>query len=105
MSMSVIVILILLSLLSVSVYFAFKFAMILLRVEDALEKSLDVLDSSQESISEILERPLFLDSPEVRKVHADIVICRDSILEIAYSLTSNVSSREAGEAELEKEEN
>ena len=104
MSINVIIITILSLLFCVSLYFAFKFAMILLRVEDALEKSLEVLDDGQKSISEILERPLFFDSPEVRKVHEDIGVCRDSILDIAYALTSNVSSREAGEAELEKEE-
>ena len=105
MSISSISIILLILALIIAIYFAIKFALILIKVEDALEKSLEILDDRQRTISEILEIPLFFDSAEVRKVHSDIEDCRNSILEIARVLTVNVSSYEAGEAEIEEEEN
>jgi hypothetical protein len=104
MSISIIVIALLVFLLGISCWFNFKFAMILIKIEDVLEESLEILDDKYEAISDILERPLFFDSPEVRKVHEDIGICRDSILSIASAITSNVSSNEAREAKIEEEE-
>ena len=80
-----------------------KFALILLKIEGALEESLDVLDARQESISRILEIPLFFDSPEVRQVHGDIKDCRDVILKIAGTLSNNVFSNESGDDNFEEE--
>jgi hypothetical protein len=70
-------------LLGVSVYFSIKFGMTILRVQDALEESLDILDERYESVNKILDIPLYSDSPEIRKVHDDIRTTRDSILYIA----------------------
>jgi hypothetical protein len=73
-------------LLAVSSVFAIRFGMKLLQVEDALEECLDILDKRYESISKVLEIPLFYDSPEVRKVHEDIKVARDSILLVAITV-------------------
>ena len=75
----------------VSFYYAIKFAMILIKLEDAIETGLDKLDESHISISKILEIPLFYDSPEVRQVVADIEQSRGAILDIAISLSKNAS--------------
>ena len=90
-------------LLCVSSFFMIKFALLLLRIEDALEESIGVLDDRQESISRILEIPLFYDSSEVRQVHSDIDECRESILRVATALSKNVSSKKFGETYLEEE--
>lgn len=74
--------------LVVSVYYNFKFAKIIFRVEDSIESSLDVLDQGYRSISDILERPVFFDSLEVRQVITDITKVRNSILQVAEKLTS-----------------
>ena len=66
---------------------------------------MEILDERQQSISAILDIPLFFDSVEVRRVHADIEDCRNSILDIAKVLTIDISSKIAGEAEIEEEEN
>ena len=84
-------IIILLLLFLVAFYYALKFAMILIKLEDTLEASLDKLDERHDSISKILEIPLFYDSQEVRQVIDDIDQCRESILEVARSLSKNVS--------------
>jgi hypothetical protein len=73
-------------LLIVASTFALRFGMKLLQVEDTLEECLDVLDKRYSSISKVLEIPLFYDSPEVRKVHEDIKMARDSILLVANTV-------------------
>ena len=73
-------------------YFMIKFAVIILKIEEVLEESMDTLEARERSISDILEIPLFFDSPQIKQVHDDIKDCRDAISKIAESLSSNVSS-------------
>lgn len=74
-------------LIAVSV-FAYRMSAIVLRVQDAIEESLDVLDKRYESISKILKIPLFYDSPEIKRAVEDIGKSRDAILYVANQLTS-----------------
>lgn len=101
---AIIIISVLALLLCFSSFFMIKFALLLLKIEDTLEESINVLDARQESISRILEIPLFYDSNEVRQVHSDIEECRESILQVANALSKNVSSKKFGETYLEEEE-
>lgn len=71
-------------------FYAYKFGITILRVEDAVEECLDVLDERYASISQVLEIPLFEDSPQIRKVHRDIQKSRDQILVVANLLTGGV---------------
>ena len=73
-------------LLCVSLYFNYKFARVILRMEDAVEESLDRLDTRYMSISKILEVPLFYDSPQIRQVIDDIKQCQQSILFVANQI-------------------
>ena len=73
-------------LLVVSIYYNYKFGRALIKMEDALEVSLDRLDDRYESIAKILEIPLFYDSPQIRQVISDIKECQDSILFIANEI-------------------
>ena len=70
-------------LLLVSLYFNYKHAILILNFIDEVEVSLDILDQKYSSIGEILEIPLFFDSPQIRDVHENIRDCRDSILKVA----------------------
>ena len=74
-------------LLCVSIYYNYKFARTIFRVEDAIELSLDELDERYGTISEVLEMPLFFDSPQVRKVIEGISASRDAVLYVANQLT------------------
>jgi len=76
--------------LSYSLYKNYKFGMTILRMEDAIEDALDVINSKYERMSEILRRPLFFDSSEVRQVIIDIKAVRNSLHEVALSLTENI---------------
>ena len=81
------VIIILTALLVAASYFAIKFGIIILNVQDALEESLDILDEQYSLMSNVLNTPLFYDSPEIRKVLNGIDGTRVSILKIAKILT------------------
>jgi uncharacterized membrane protein len=80
----------------VSAYYSVKFAMVIIRVEDRLQESLDIMDEKHASITEILQRPLFFDSPEVRQVLRDIDGARRALHLIALELSKdfNVSDSE-----------
>ena len=64
---------------------------IILKVQDSLESSLDILDENYNTISEILEKPIFFDSVEVRQALGSITESRDAILYIANDLVDSVS--------------
>ena len=71
----------------ISLFFTIKFALIILRTQDAIEDSLDILDTNYDSISKVIATPLFHDSPEIRRVLTDIQTARTSILGVASALT------------------
>ena len=72
----------------VSTYYALSFARRLISVADSIEASLDIMDERYESISGILQIPLFNDSQQIRQVLNDIDACRDAILQVANILGS-----------------
>ena len=72
--------------LIVSVYYNYKFGRALIRMEDALEESIERLDERYNSISKVLEIPLFSDSPQIRQVVNDIKECQKSILFVANEI-------------------
>ena len=72
-----------------SSYFAIKFGLVILKIQDALEESLDVIDEKYDSITAVCERPLFYDSPEVRQVLKDIKETRSALHQMAYVLSKN----------------
>ena len=76
-------------LLILAIFYCVKFGVIILRVQDTLEETLDVIDEKYATITEICERPLFYDSPEVKKVLEDIKNVRSALHGIAYSLTED----------------
>jgi|TARA_B100001248_G_scaffold259087_1_gene244498 hypothetical protein len=72
--------------LLVSIYYNYKFARIILKIEDAVEESLDSLDEKYASIQKVLDTPLFFDSPQVRQVIQDITESRNAVLHVANQL-------------------
>ena len=71
------------------IYFSVKFGLLILKLEDSLEDCLDILDARYESMTKILEVPLFSDSPEIRRVVQDIQHSRNAILQIANIMTKD----------------
>ena len=87
MSVSLYIIIGLAILLAISLFYNFKFALIILRVEDVIEESLDIIDEKYANISKILKIPLYYDSPEIRSVLRDVEQTREAILHIARVLS------------------
>jgi hypothetical protein len=69
-------------------FFCMKFAMTLLKIQDALQESMDTIDDRHDNIVKILKIPLFYDSPEVRQVLKDIEDTRESLDYIATQLSN-----------------
>jgi hypothetical protein len=90
-------------LLSLSIFLTWKlyqFSIVIIDVEDAVEESLDILNERYGKMNEVLEKPVFFDSVEVRQVVADIRECHRAILVIANKLTRKIGT-ESGETEEE----
>jgi len=86
-----------------SAYYNYKFGKIIIQMEDALEASLDILDERYASITEVLQTPLFYDSPQVRKVVEDLKKSRDAILYVANQIGTVDNQGEVDE-EIQKGE-
>tara|TARA_B100001123_G_scaffold437566_1_gene570035 strand:- start:23385 stop:23684 length:300 start_codon:yes stop_codon:yes gene_type:complete len=88
MSWPIVLIVAFLSLLSIiSTFYAIRFGLTILKFQDAIESSLDILDERYSSMYNVLQTPLFYDSPEIRRVLTDIEKSRDAILYVANSIT------------------
>jgi hypothetical protein len=74
-------------LLSISVYFNIKHGILILKIMDQIDISLDIIDQKYASVSKILEIPIFFDSVEIRQVISDIESVRYSFLDVARILT------------------
>lgn len=70
------------------IYYCIKFALIIIKMQEVLEESLDKIDNKYQRISDILEIPLFFDSPEIRRLLLEIKDIKNIILEISSNLTS-----------------
>lgn len=72
----------------ISLYFNVKHGILIIKMTESIEKTIDILDQKYNSISQILEIPVFYDSPQIKIVVDDIKSCRDSLLESASILVS-----------------
>ena len=86
-----------LCLLAYSVYLNIKLGITILAAEDAIEECLDVIDERYNSISKILEIPIFFDSVEVRRVVSDIEETKNALLIVANKISK--LGRNEGERE------
>lgn len=80
---------ILIFLFLISLYYCIKFALIIIKMQDVIEDSLDKIDGKYNRINEILEIPLFFDSPEIRRLLEEIKEIKNVILEISSNLSNN----------------
>jgi len=89
--------LILISVLSILLlffaYFCIKFALIIIKMQDDLEYSLDEIDKKYNRITEILDIPVFFDSPEIKRLLLEIKDIKIVILEVSARL-SKINNKE-----------
>lgn len=72
----------------ISAYYNYRFAITIINTQEAIESSLDILDSRYQDIHKLINTPILYDSPQIKKLIADMKLCRDSILEVANVMTS-----------------
>jgi hypothetical protein len=63
--------------------YAYNFSLIIIKVEDALEECLDILEEKHLSLVEISEKDIFFDSPEVREAVSLIGESKDAVHYVA----------------------
>lgn len=80
-------------LLSLAVFFCIKFALIIIKIQDTIEYSLDKIDDKYNKISQISEIPVFLDSPEIKSLLSEVLSVKNIIYEISYDL-ANISTKD-----------
>lgn len=85
-----IIIIILLIAICVSLFYIFKFGRIILNIEECIEEAIAGLDESYNKMSDILEKPVFFDSMEVRQTIDEIASARNLMFGIAEKLTASV---------------
>ena len=74
-------------------YYCIKFALIILKMQEELEYSLDEIDKKYDRINEILEIPVFFDSPEIKRLLSEIRDVKRVILDISIRL-SKINSKD-----------
>ena len=74
-------------------YFCIKFALIIIKMQEELEYALDEIDKKYNRITEILDIPVFFDSPEIRRLLEEIKDIKRVILEISARL-SKINNKE-----------
>ena len=67
-----------------------------IKLEDDIEEAITVVEDKYKKMSEILDRPVFFDSVEVRQVVNDIYECQVALYNIATSI-GNVEAEEEEE--------
>jgi len=95
LTLSWLLVLLLLVICTTAFFYAVKFALVIIKMQDATEEALDLLDESYKKIDEILQRPLFYDSFEVRQVLQEIRRSQDAVLIVANELTNFDSKKDA----------
>jgi len=89
-------------LLIISIFYLIKFSLVIIKVQEDIENSLEQLDDSYNKISEILTIPIFHDSLEVRNCLFQINRARNIILSIANSFTNAIEQEEVNEETKEE---
>jgi len=80
-------------------FYAIKFGIILLRVQDQTEESLDILDQQYQIMTQVLEIPLANNSPQVKEIVECMKNARDSVLDVGNVLVGHSSKEEISEIE------
>lgn len=85
-------------LLTLSVFYCIKFALIIIKIQDTIENSLDKIDDKYNKISQISEIPVFFDSPEIKSLLTEVLSVKSIVYEISYDL-ANISKKDINDDE------
>jgi hypothetical protein len=86
-------------LLAFFTFYCIKFAKIILNLQEKLQISLDIIEEKHLIISNILKRPLFYNSQEIRQVLREIEDVKNSLHLIAWELSEDFNTLENNNVE------
>lgn len=84
-------------------FYCVRFGLLILSIQQKIEDTLDLLDEKYKIFIEILEKPVFFDSIEIRQVIQEIENMREAVLYMANNL-SNPEPLDLGIFKSTKEE-
>lgn len=90
---------------AISLYFCIKFAIIIIKMQEVIEESLDIIDEKYNNLSKILEIPLFHNNTEIKNAIREVQETRDVLLYIANQLVKDKKTLEEEVSSIEVEEN
>lgn len=70
-------------------YFCIRFALIIINMQDKIESALDKIDTKYNRLSQILEIPVFYNSPEIKNIIIEVQEVQDVVLSLAKDLTDS----------------
>jgi hypothetical protein len=73
----------------IQAFYLYRFARIILKTEEDVEASLDIIDESYQNIATVLDKPLFYDSGEVRQILNQLRNSRTALLYVANRMSGN----------------
>ena len=91
--------------LLISIYYCIKFAMIIIRMQEVIEDSLDIIDEKYNNLSKILEIPIFYNNTEVKNAIKEVQETRDVLLYIANQLVEDKQTLDEEVSKVEVKEN
>ena len=80
-------------------FYAIKFGIILLRVQDQIEESLDTLDIQYQIMTQVLEIPLANNTPQIKEFVHCMNNSRDAVLLVSNVLVGHSSKEEISKIE------
>lgn len=85
-------------------YYLIKFGIIIINVQETIEECLDIIDEKYSKVVQILEIPIFFDSPEIKQLLKELGHIKLSILHIANKLSlSDLRDKEEKEEDIEQD--
>ena len=90
---------------ALSIYFCIKFAIIIIKMQEVIEESLDIIDEKYNNLSKILEIPLFHNNTEIKNAIREVQETRDVLLYIANQLVKDKKTLEEEVSSIEVKEN
>jgi hypothetical protein len=85
-------------------YYLIKFGIIIINVQETIEECLDIIDEKYSKVVQILEIPIFFDSPEIKQLLKELGHIKLSILHVANKLSlSDLRNKEEKEEDIEQD--
>lgn len=98
------VLLLSLALNAICLFFLIKFGIIIINVQETIEECLDIIDEKYSKVVQILEIPIFFDSPEIKQLLRELGHIKLSILHVANKLSlSDLRNEEEKEEDIEQD--